>query len=140
MRSDVLIWLLPNIGPILTAAALLLTVWTLRRNHDWNRRQYAANMVADWNVKTSVHRKAIENLRPGLIDEDPQNPTDRIVELTKRQAADIYCSDPNNPEQKALWELRFHFIELLNHFESVAVAYRNGVGDREMIEEAFQSV
>jgi hypothetical protein len=140
MAHDAWSWFLPNIGPLLTAVALFLTVWTLKRNHDWNRRQYASNMVAEWNTKTSIHRKAIENLKPGLIDEDPNNTTESIVELTKQEAKAIYCSDPNNPDQKALWELRFHFIELLNHFESIAIAYRNGVGDREIIEEAFRNV
>lgn len=128
-----------NVGAILTAVGLVFTAWVLKRNHDWNRREYAAKMAAEWNEKTSLHRKAIENLRPGLIDEDPNS---RIVELTKEEALNIYCSKPNSSkdEENAQWDLRFHFVELLNHLESIAVAYRNGVGDRPMIEEAFRNV
>jgi hypothetical protein len=122
--QNVLAWLLLNVGSMLTASGLFLTVLVLKRNHDWNRRNYAASLVADWNTKTSIHRRAIENLKPGLIDEDPTRPADRLADLTKKHAREIYCSEPTTDDQKALWELRFHFIELLNHMEAIAIAYR----------------
>lgn len=120
-------------GTLATAIGVIVAVWTLRANHDWNRRQYTAMLVANWNDKTSLHRKAIEKLLPGLIDLDSRGtPT----ELTKAKTESIYSAKPDSTE----WELRFHFIELLNHFESIAAAYRNGVGDVQMIEESFRSV
>src|SRR5712675_549681 len=110
-------WLLRNAGALVAAAGLFLTVWQLRRNHDWNRREYAGKMAADWNEKTSAHRRAIERVKPGLIDADAKG---QIIELTKQQARDIYCSTPRNPDEGDLWELRFHFVELLNHMEAIA--------------------
>lgn len=119
-------------GPIVTAVGIFVAVWTLRANQDWNRRQYTALLVASWNDKTSSHRKAIETYRPGLIDLDSHGiPT----ELTKSDASSIYLAKPGTPE----WDLRFHFIELLNHLEAIATAYRNSVGDNQMIEESFRN-
>src|SRR5216683_1167020 len=78
---------LRDLGAVITAIGVLVAVWTLRANHDWNRRQYTALLVANWNDKTSSHRKAIEKLRPGLIDLDSKGtPT----ELTKADAMSIY--------------------------------------------------
>ncbi|QNI30846.1 DUF4760 domain-containing protein [Alloacidobacterium dinghuense] len=122
-----------DFGPIVTAVGVFVAVWTLRANHDWNRRQYTAILVAGWNEKTSIHRKAIERLRPGLIDLDSKGtPT----ELTRADAAAIYTAKPDTPE----WELRFHFVEFLNHLEAIASAYRNKVADEQMLEESFRSV
>ena len=90
-------------------------------------------MIAQWNDETSAHRKAIEKLRPGLIDLNKQG---AVVELTKADATAIYTSKIDTPE----WELRFHFVELLNYFEVIAVGYRNRVGDGQMIEESLRHV
>ena len=125
--------ILKDVGPVVTALAVLVAVWTLRANHDWNRRQFTAQLVAGWNDKTSAHRKAIEKLRPGLID---LSPDDKPVEISQTDAEEIFTARPDTE----CWELRFHFIELLNHFESIASAYRNHVADRPMIEESFQNV
>lgn len=89
--------------------------------------------MAGWNDKTSAHRKAIEKLRPGLIDLDSKG---AATELTKADAAAIYTAKPETPE----WELRFHFVEFLNHLEAIASAYRNKVADEQMLEESFRSV
>ena len=124
---------LRDIGPLLTACGLFVAIWTLRANHAWNRRNYTAGLVVHWNDRTSVHRKAIEKLRSGLVDLDTKG---EVTELTKRDATAIYSSKPDTPD----WELRFHFIELLNHFEAIAVAYRNRVGDPQMIEESLRNV
>jgi hypothetical protein len=131
--KDVLLWIAPNIGPILTAIGLFLTFWALRKNHDWNRRNFSTSLVSKWNDETSVHRKAIEAIRPGLIDLDTKQ--NKVVELTKTDASNIYSANPESQE----WQLRFHFIELLNHFESIASAYRNAVGDKQIIEESLRS-
>lgn len=126
-----------NVGPFLTAIGLFLTVWALKANHDWNRRLYAANLVAEWNDKTAHHRRVIERIRPGLVDLDVTSKD--VVELTKKDANAIYTSKPEDDGEESLWELRFHLIELLNHFESITVAYRNRVGDPQMMEESLRS-
>ena len=105
---------LKEYGSLITAFAVLVAIWTLKANHDWNRRNYTAGLVAEWNDETSVHRRAIEKLRPGLIDLDTKG---EVTELTKKDASAIYTSKADTPE----WELRFHFIELLNYFEVIAI-------------------
>ncbi|MGF1638419.1 MAG: DUF4760 domain-containing protein [Cyclobacteriaceae bacterium] len=125
---------MPNVISLITIIGLFLTFWTLKANHDWNRRHYATNLIAEWNSKTFSHRKAIETMRPGLVDLDKNGDP---VEITKRDATAIYLS--NSTQNVELCELRFHFIELLNYFESISVAYRSGVGDQQIIEESVRS-
>ena len=60
-------WLLPNVGAVLAAIGLGLTVWTLRRNHDWNRRHYTMSLVSGWEEQTACHKEAIEKAFPGLV-------------------------------------------------------------------------
>ncbi|MGE3959682.1 MAG: hypothetical protein AB7H96_23405 [Vicinamibacterales bacterium] len=128
-------WIMIHPGDTLTVVGLFLTVASLARNHDLSRRENAARLAAEWNSRTAAHRKAIEQLRPGLVDRDPRHP-ERFVQLTRVEAQAIYCSKPGDSD---LWELRFHFVELLNYFESICVAYRHGVADREMVEESFRN-
>ena len=120
---------------IAALSSLGLTIRALRANHDWNRRQFAAKMIEDWNPRTSSHRQAIERLRPGLIDIVRGN--DKINVISLEDARAIYRSTPESPE---LWELRFHFIEILNYFEFVASCYHNEVCDEYMIEKSFRGV
>jgi hypothetical protein len=120
------------IAPSITAVGVLVAVLTLRANHDWNRRQYAMQILADWNPQTSEHRKAIESAFPGLIDVDRNS--NKVVELSRARAAEIYESKPGSPD----WDLKFHFIELGNYFEFICSSYIHHVADHDMIEQAFR--
>jgi hypothetical protein len=122
-----------NIG-ILTAILSATIAWiALKANHDWNRRNYALQLVGEWNAKTSMHRKAIENAFPGLIDKDNRSGT--CTEITKQIAQEIYKSRP----EEANWQVRFHLIELGNHLEFISTAYLHSVGDKEILEQAFRA-
>ena len=137
----VLVWLWQHPAEfvaMLTAIGVFLAFWTLKANHNWNRRHYALNMTMKWNSETLVHRKAIEKVMPGLIDVDKQSR--QITELSKERATQIYLSDPQKQDQRDDWELRFHFLELLNFFEDISIAYLHCVADQKIIEEAFKSV
>jgi hypothetical protein len=130
-----LLWLAQHFAQIGVAVAVVgvfLSYWALRANHDWNRRQFAATMAAEWNLRTASHRQAIERTMPGLVDVDL---TGKLVELTKERAYVIYTSKADSDD----WLLRFHFIELLNYFEFVATVYEHMVADRRMIEEGFKT-
>src|SRR5262249_7637081 len=108
------------VSALIAAVGLLVTARTLRANPDWNRRSFGAELVLQWNERTSAHRKAIKLYRPGLVDLRQGD----IVEITRADAKGIYESRPNPGEIAPEWELRFHFIELLNFFSAVAAAYR----------------
>ncbi|MGO9085917.1 MAG: DUF4760 domain-containing protein [Candidatus Sulfotelmatobacter sp.] len=124
---------LKEYGSLITAFSVFVAIWTLKANHDWNRRNYTAGLIGEWNDETSIHRKAIEKLRSGLIDLDTRGD---VIEISEKDARAIYASKVDTPD----WELRFHFIELLNYFEVIAAAYRNRVGDPQMIEESLRNV
>src|SRR4051794_29197415 len=92
VAASIIEWAAPNVGTILTAIGLYFTVRALRSNHDWNRRNHAAMLLAKWNDETSAHRKAIEKIKPGLIDLSRNN---KIEEITKEDAKNIYESKPD---------------------------------------------
>ncbi|MCG8373844.1 MAG: DUF4760 domain-containing protein [Balneolales bacterium] len=125
-----------TISLLIAGLGLILNFIRLKANHDWNRRVEASKMIAEWNSETSKHRKAIEDIEPGIIDININSDKAEIKEITKTRAAEIYSSnDVKSPDR----ELRFHFIEILNYFEYVASAYDNKVADKKMIEESFMN-
>lgn len=68
MNQEIVIETLKIILPAITAIGVIIAIYTLRANHDWNRRNYAISLLEKWNEKTIVHRRAIENFLPGLLD------------------------------------------------------------------------
>lgn len=119
-------------GTVATAFGVIVAYRALRANHDWNRRQYAAKLIEDWNSQTLIHRKAVEALLPGLIDVDKQSK--EIAEITHQLALQIYSSKPG----QQYWDLKFHLIELLNYFELVSASYINRVADEAMLRDSFK--
>jgi hypothetical protein len=117
-------------GIIVTAIGVTVAYSALRANHDWNRRSAAAELLEQWNVRTGPHRKAIERMRPGLLDVV----NGQLTQLTIPEAEEVYKSQPEDPN----WELRFHIIELLNYFEYIAAVYRGAVADARMVEASFK--
>jgi len=136
--STIFGWIISHIteiGVVITAIGVFLAFFTLRANHDWNRRERAIAMAEKWNTQTLVHRKAIERAIPGLYDINKKSVT--VVELSVNRATQIYLANPEDEDQFSDWELRFHFIELLNYFEDVALSYLHQVGDQHILDEAI---
>jgi len=107
---------------------------TLKANHDWQRRQYAMEIFRGWNDNTADHAQAIENAFPHIRDVD--RTTGKVNEITKEHAKRIYTCDFGDTKN---WQLRFHIIELLNYLEFVAVAYSQGVADKQIILDSLKS-
>jgi len=127
-----LLWL-TAIGTIGTLIGAWLVYKALKADHDWNRRQYAMDMLKDWNANTAGHAKAIEDVFPHLRDVDRTG--GQVTELTKQQSKHIYTC---NPEDASLWNVRFHLVELLNYLEVIAIAYVEGVADEGMVHRCFR--
>jgi len=121
------------VGAIGTLIAAFLVYRTLKSNHDWQRREYALNIVRDWNINTSAHWQALERVFPHLRDVDRTGGI--VTELTKQQAKEIYTCDPDD---KMNWDLRYHVIELLNYLEFVSMVYIQKVADKEIIETCLK--
>jgi hypothetical protein len=120
-------------GASVAIASAWIAIVSLRANHDWNRRQYALNLVGDWNAKTEPHQKAIEGAFPGIlnINEDGMP----VAEFTLKRAVEVYNATSGDD-----YNLRFHLLQMGNHLEFIASAYLNYVGDRKIIEVAFGNV
>jgi hypothetical protein len=122
-----------SVGLFLAYRSLKANYNSLRANHDWNRRQYATQIIEKWSSQSLSHRKAIEKEHPGLYDQ--KRPCDLKV-IDSKFAKQIYECKPTD----ANWEIRFHILELLNFFEYVSVAYINKVADNKMIENSLKNV
>jgi hypothetical protein len=117
------------IGSLGTLVSAWLILLTLKSNHDWQRRQYALDLLRDWNANTNDHSQAIEKAFPGIRDVDKT--TGKVTEISKERAKKIYTSDPVKDENDFL--LRFHIIQLLNYLEFVVASYNVNVADEEVI-------
>jgi len=116
------------IGAMGTLIGAFLVYRTLVSNHDWQRREYAMNILREWNNNTTEHWRVIEGVFPHLRDVDRTG--GRITELTKQQAKDIYTCEPSNNKY---WELRYHIVEMLNYLEYVGMSYSQNVADQYII-------
>lgn len=119
------------IAHLATTFGLFLAYLELKANHDWNRRQHAMHLVEEWNAETADHRKVIEHMFPGLIDSKRDNA--KVTEIDQNKAAAIYGSLPKTK----YWEVKFHFVELLNFFELVSSSVQNRVADEDIIVDSF---
>jgi hypothetical protein len=124
-----------DLGPIVSTLSIIVAIMALRANHDWNRRHFASQMISNWNKQTKPFIDDIEMIEPGIIDFGKDN---RITQITQREAHAIYYSNVSDDSKE--WKLRTRFIHLLNELESIAAAYKNAVGDRQMIEESFRDI
>jgi hypothetical protein len=98
-----------------------------RANHDWQRREYAMNILRDWNTNTGAHWLEIEKVFPHLRDVDRTG--GKQTELTKQQSKEIYtCTSENK-----YWNVRFHLIELLNFGDFIGSAYLQQVADKQIV-------
>lgn len=120
------------IGSVGTLLGALVVIIVLTKNHDWNRRQYAINILRDWNNNVLQYNRIIEQSFPNLFDTDlKNNPT----ELTKKNSIRIYTATSENEEYL---KIRHAIHELLNHLEYVTTAYTQNIADKKIIEDTLK--
>jgi hypothetical protein len=123
-----------------TLGGFLFAILQLRSEYRWRRNQYAVNMLGDWNNRVVVHRMSIEAAFPGLMDATDGERCRQAVTRLAERAKEIYFALPKKREEgqpETDWELREHFIELLNYCEYVASSHDTGVGDGGMLVKSF---
>ncbi len=124
---------LKDTGSVISILGFGLAYMTLRANHQWNRRSYAAKMISEWNARIKPVTMVIEEIKPQILDNQANSSLPR--EITQEEARAIYySSDPTSAE----WKLKSTFMTLLNELEQIASAYENSVGDAYMIEKSFK--
>jgi hypothetical protein len=126
--SQTILLIITAVGSVGTLIGAIFVVITLRADHDWRRRQYAAELLNHWNDITADHSKAIEETFPHLRDVDKT--TNQVNELTREISKKICAC---RPDEKEYWNVKFHIFELLNHLECVVSAYNHQVADSIMI-------
>jgi hypothetical protein len=81
---------LTAIGLFVAALALFANAYGIRELHEWNRRNFAAGMIKDWNEQSNTHKAAIENAFPRLFQNE--GPIEERPPLTPAEARLIYFS------------------------------------------------
>jgi hypothetical protein len=56
------------VGVIVTATGFGFAVWQLNKEYRWRRKQYAVNMLGEWNGKVVAYRISIEGALPHAGD------------------------------------------------------------------------
>ncbi len=117
---------------IVTTLGFITVIVQLALEYRWRRRQYAVNMLAEWNTHTADHREAIDRAYPGLLDVSGPRST---VHMSPNQAQALY--DSTATAAPALFATERHVIELLNYCEFVAIAGRHNVAASAILEASF---
>jgi hypothetical protein len=139
---------------IVTLPLILYRLWILKsrfsQDHERSRNEKAVDLIRDWtkilNQKSSAARKIVEQL---------DNQT--CIKLNKQEKISIDKTETNLNLLKAVFEeeinsdsdkveidirkstqLRWEIITYLNILESVLIAYRHNVADRQIIKEQFR--
>jgi hypothetical protein len=125
--------------------SLLLIVWQVKANHDRERRKVALDVMRDMqevidknsfrymNLMFSLPKADIENIKNGRMIE----PEKRIVAPWLPELADSSDSDFVALDVDMVLEIRIAVVRMLNALEAVAIAYKHGVADREILNEAY---
>ena len=81
---------LTTIGLFVASFALLANAYGIRELHRWNRLHFAAEMIRDWEERSSKHKAAIESAFPKLFNKE--GPMSARPPLTPEEARLIYFS------------------------------------------------
>jgi len=109
-------------------------LFTLHKDYDWRRQQFALNMLAEWNRHTAEKREIIHRHYRRLLHarvDDGQTHDDSAA-FTHDAATALY--NTTDPQQL---ELRRAMIEVLNYCEYIAVAYCRRVADPEIVKASI---
>ena len=133
-----------SIGSLFTVVAVLLAVFSLRADHEWNRRHYTLELMGLWNSRARPHLTYLEHEFPEFfaVPDFIENPELlNSWRLDTERARLLIASDIGTPQSEAKGlEIRDHLIELLNYFEDISVAYELQVIDRGPIEDSIATV
>jgi hypothetical protein len=120
---------------IVVGIATLLTLWfvykTLKADHDWRRRQIALELNRDWLEKGTKSANIIEKAFPHIRYQGQEQDKN---ELTKSKAREVYTSTSD----ETTLEIRRHIIGLLNQMDYIAMAYFNGIADKDIVDSSMK--
>ncbi len=126
--------------------SLVLLVLQVASEHDRSRREKALDVIRGWDdvltVNTFRYVALLSKLGEDAVVDIYAGRSVRVSRDIARQClpelAEQTQDDVLLSVERAL-EVRFTIITFLNSLESVALAYKHGVADRDVLAEAFQS-
>ena len=132
------------VGSVSTAIGVFLAFSALRNTHEWNRRNYTAEFLDDWNENASNHLAILAREFPKFfaVPDFITNPDLRnswCLDQARAEQLVKLESEADRPTSNELG-VREHLIALFNYFEGIAVAYELHVVDRAVIEDSVSTV
>ncbi len=128
-----------TVGILLVAVSLYFSWRTLKAEqksmiaqHEWNRRQYTAQVLGRWDEAIKDHRNPIVEAFPGLVQDAyadiPSQDRCRRIREAKKGEFKVNGVDA--------FELRAHIISVFDYFEDLAIAWDTQTGNQKTIEES----
>lgn len=148
------VMLIRDIIAIITLPLILYRIWIIRtsiiQDHQRSRNEKAVDLIKEWtriiNHKSSASRKLVEKFD-----------RETCRKLYKREKIDIEGNEQNIDLLKAIFDkdftltnekieinpsestkLRWEVVTYLNILESVFIAYRHNVADKDILKEQFE--
>jgi hypothetical protein len=107
----------------------------LEQNHDYSRRQYAAQLIGQWDEKTLASRQAIMSIWSECFNQNVRIPWSQIESLRQKQIAALKDA-PNSASPTLV--VTDHMAKVLNFLELVATSALNGVADDDILRQSFK--
>lgn len=140
----------PNIADWITACAACITaltliglIWQVRSDHDRARRERALELLRQWDEIRTPDSFRYERLMFELSAKDVAKiQAGQPVEI-QECFAEEYLPDLKKSDGKYVIDaatsrdIRSGMLTLLNTLENMALAYKHGVADREILDEAY---
>jgi hypothetical protein len=132
------------VGSVATAIGVFLAFLALRNTHEWNRRNYTAEFLDDWNENASQRLAILAREFPKFfaVPDFITNPGLRNSWCLDQARAEQLVKLESEQDRPTCNELgvREHLIALFNYFEGIAIAYELHVVDRAVIEDSVSTV
>lgn len=130
---------------LIAAIGLTLVFWRLKADYDIRRREKSIDSIRNIHLTYSINSSRFLQLAFTLEGDKTKDLLNGKQVYVSNDLATRYLPevdiDPNNEQvlvkAELAWKIRFEVIAVMNAIEELAIAYKSGVLNREMVDEAF---
>lgn len=133
-------------GSILSSASFVILIWQVKVNHDKGRREKALSILEQWDKIRTDDAFRLELFLFSLSHEDVKHVKEGESFYIEKNIAEkflpeLLCRVKNGKclvDVITSFKVRHAGISLLNTIESIALAYKHNVADRDILDQAFK--
>lgn len=127
-----------------TALSVLVVVWQVKVNFDRSRRERALDVLNRWDNYVDENTWRFSKLMSELPSVDVEKIYKGHPILISKELADEFYPERQRNEDSSLHlpadqtrKIRLCMVHLLNGIEDIALAYKHGVADKEILHDAY---